>query len=145
MKLGEIMSSPVAMVAHDAPLERLAQHMRENDVGALPVLQDGKVAGMVTDRDIVVRAVAQGLDTKTTPVSDVMTRSVVCSYEDDDIEAALHTMQQRKVRRVLVMDRQNKPLGIVSLGDLARHGDSSDATTEALQGVSSGASTDSRR
>jgi CBS domain-containing protein len=138
MQLEQIMTSPLSMVDRSVSLERLAQHMRENDVGVLPVVEEGKVSGMVTDRDVVVRGLARGLDVKTATVADVMTNKVVCNYADEEVEQALQAMRERQVRRVVVIDRDHRPLGIVSLGDVATRADVTRETQRVLQGVSSG-------
>jgi len=119
MRITEIMTADVETVDLDATVEEAAQVMSDADVGCVPVIDEGKVMGVLTDRDIVLRAVAESLSPSDTPVSEVMTRVVVHCYEDDDIEKAAKLMQDEQVRRVFVYDRDGLLTGVVSLGDLA--------------------------
>jgi CBS domain-containing protein len=89
-------------------------------VGILPVISDGVLFGVVTDRDIVVRAVAEGLDPKEDPVRTATTTNVVCCYEDDPLEDAAKAMKAKQTRRLVVLNRDRKPAGILSMGDLAQ-------------------------
>src|SRR6185436_2326340 len=100
-------------------LEHAARRMEELNIGPLPVCEGNRVVGILTDRDITVRATAAGCDPKTTMVSDVMSHDIIRCYEDDDVKAAGRLMKERQVRRLLVMNRANDLVGIVSLGDLA--------------------------
>ena len=93
--------------------------MAELNVGAIPVCEGGKLVGMVTDRDIVLRAVARSLDGKTTWLADVMSRNVHCATEEQDIDEVLGTMAAAQVRRMPVVDGNAKLIGIISLGDIA--------------------------
>jgi CBS domain-containing protein len=119
MQISEIMTPNVVCVGPDDTLRDAACKMKELDVGPLPVCDHDRLAGMVTDRDITVRAVAEGRDPKSTKVREVMTRDVITCYEDEDVEAAARQMQSRQVRRILVLNRDQRLVGIVSLGDLA--------------------------
>jgi len=119
MKVREIMSSHVVQIADDASLVRAAQKMQSADVGILPVQQDNKTIGLITDRDIVVRAISAALDPETTHVQEVMTPEVLCCSEDDEIETAEQMMEENKVHRLVVLDSDNLVVGIISLGDLA--------------------------
>ena len=108
--------------------------MTELDIGALPVCDGERLLGMVTDRDIVLRAVCEGRSFAT-PVSEVMTPGVEYCYEDDDITAAADKMAELQVRRLAVLDRDRRLVGIVSLGDIAQQG--KDKTTgQALEEIS---------
>jgi CBS domain-containing protein len=93
--------------------------MRARDIGALPVCEDDRVVGVVTDRDITVRATAEGRGPKKTKVRDVMTWDIVCVPEDQTVQDAARLMEERQVRRVLVLNHDQRLVGIVSLGDLA--------------------------
>jgi CBS domain-containing protein len=110
--------------------------MKELDVGPLPVCDHDRIVGMVTDRDITVRAVAEGRDPKSTQVREVMTRDVITCYEDEDVEAAARQMQSRQVRRILVLDHDQRLVGIVSLGDLAAETGDRQRVGAVLQDVS---------
>jgi CBS domain-containing protein len=120
MKLSRIMTHGFEAVRPHATLAEAAEKMAREDIGALPVCAEGgEVIGMVTDRDITVRAVASGKDPGRTKVEDVMTPEVISCPEDVDAEKACRLMEERRVRRLLVTDGGGKPRGIVSLGDLA--------------------------
>jgi CBS domain-containing protein len=119
MQCKEIMTRNVECVGPETTLETAAQRMRDLDVGPLPVCDHDKLAGVVTDRDIAIRGVAAGCDVHTTKVSDVMTKGVDFCFEDDDLEEAERIMQERQIRRLLVLNRDKRLVGIVSLGDLA--------------------------
>lgn len=99
--------------------------MRAASVGAVLVAADGKLAGIVTDRDITVRVVAQGRDPSTTPLADVCSCELTTLSPDDDVDRAIEVMRSKAVRRLPVVDSTNQPLGIVSLGDLALERDPS--------------------
>jgi CBS domain-containing protein len=119
MKVYEVMSPDVQTVRPDATLQQAAEMMKSLDVGPLPVSDGERLVGMVTDRDLTVRATAEGLDPVTTRVSDVMTPDVVFCHEDDDVRAAARTMEERQLRRLVVLTQSGQVAGIVSLGDLA--------------------------
>lgn len=119
MKLGEIMTPDPTCVEPDTSIEEAASTMDMLDTGFLPICDRDRLAGVITDRDIVVRAVAAGVDPKSTPVRDVMTNEVVWCYDDMDVDHAAERMEAEQVRRLLVLDRGKRLVGIVSLGDLA--------------------------
>lgn len=124
MTLKEIMTSQVSTVEAGLSVREAALEMANTDVGTLPVVDGKEIVGILTDRDITVRAVAPGLDPDQTPVRDVMTPQIVCCLEDDSVEDAAALMRQNQVRRLVVLDGQGRLAGIVSLADLARrHGD----------------------
>jgi CBS domain-containing protein len=119
MKVREIMSSHVVQIADNMNVVKAAQKMQSADVGALPVQKDNKTIGLVTDRELVVRAISAELDPKTTPVKEVMSPDVLCCSEEDDIETAERIMEDNKVHRLVVLGRDNIVVGVWSLGDLA--------------------------
>lgn len=119
MKITEIMAEDLEIVDADATAEEAAQVMADADVGCVPVVDAGKVVGVVTDRDLVLRVVAECLVPGETPVTEVMTREVIHCFEDDDVETAASLMEENQVRRVFVYDREGRLAGVVSLGDLA--------------------------
>lgn len=119
MQVSEIMTPVVHTVQAETTLERASQQMRNEDVGFLPVVGEVGLTGTITDRDIVLRAIASGKDPKTTPVSEIMTGESVCCYEDGDSSEAAAVMEQGKVQRVLVLDRKEQVVGVVSLGDIS--------------------------
>ncbi|WP_439621604.1 CBS domain-containing protein [Gemmata sp.] len=119
MLLRDAMTRRVECVGPDDTIQTAARRMRDLDVGPVPICgTDGKLAGMLTDRDIAVRAVAEGHDPKSCKVSDVMTPDVVYCFDDQDTAEASRVMQEKQIRRVLVLNRDKKLVGIVSLGDL---------------------------
>ena len=122
MKVKEVMSAELRGVRTDTSLKDTAEHMRLLDIGSLPVVspENNRVVGMITDRDIVVRSVARGADVSTQNVGDVMSSPLVCCHEDDEVEEASTAMKAKRVRRVLVLNDKNQPVGLVSLGDLAQ-------------------------
>jgi CBS domain-containing protein len=119
MQIKEVMTKGVEVVRPDETLQEAARKMKSIDVGPLPVCDGDRLIGMITDRDIIVRATAEGRDPKTTPVKDAMTPNVVTVYEDQDIDEAAALMKERQIRRLAVLDRNKKLVGILSLGDLA--------------------------
>lgn len=135
MKLKDIMSKDVQCVAPDASLGAVAIRMRELDVGSLPVCADGRLTGMITDRDIVIRGLANGHG-EATMVANVMTPGVVWCFEDDKVDEAAKLMQDRQIRRLPVLNQDKKLVGIVSLGDLAVRTHNDKMSGETLEHVS---------
>jgi CBS domain-containing protein len=119
MKVKDIMTyNPEVIQALDL-VEHAADKMRRLNVGAIPVFDGDKPAGMLTDRDIAIRVVAQKLDPATTSVGDVMSGEIIFCTEDMDIEEAAHIMEYKKIRRLLVKGKTNIFIGMLSLGDIA--------------------------
>ena len=136
MQLREIMTSDFHAIPHNATIQEAAKMMREYDIGMLPVTENGKMIGTVTDRDITVRAVAEGGDTEKIPVSKAMTSKLVYAFEDTDVSEAARLMEECQIRRLIVANQEEQPVGIVSLGDLAvRQGDE-ELSGEVLREVS---------
>ena len=123
MRVQELLKGNVVSVRADASIQEAARKMAEEDVGFLPVVDaSGKAIGTLTDRDIVVRLLAKGGEVKSAKVQHAMTKEVVSLRPDEDVEKVAELMKERKISRVLVCDQQGKPLGVISLGDLAeRH------------------------
>jgi CBS domain-containing protein len=119
MKVHEIMTAHARCVGPENTLVEAAGLMRELDVGALPVCDDDRLAGMVTDRDIALRGVADGKDPNTTPIREVMTPGIVYAFADQPVEEVARIMEERQIRRVPVLNREKRLVGIVSLGDIA--------------------------
>ena len=134
MKISECMTRDVQVVKPDQPIREAAQFMLSADAGAMPVCDGDRLVGMVTDRDIAVRAVAEGRGPET-PVREAMTDHVDYCFEDDEIEEVALKMSDAQVRRFPVLRRQdNRLVGIVSLGDLSRS-EQAGAATVALDGI----------
>jgi CBS domain-containing protein len=118
MKVSKCMTRDVQLVSPTQTIRDAARMMAELDAGALPVQQDDRLVGMITDRDIAVRAVAQG-KSPDSPVRDVMSREVLYCFDDQEIEDVARNMGEVKVRRLPVVNRDKRLVGIVSIGDLA--------------------------
>lgn len=118
MNVSEVMTAQVVTATPRSTISEVAQTMAKIESGAVPVLDDGKVVGLVTDRDIVIRVVAEGLGLDT-PVAQVMTEDVETCQEDDNVADATAKMGAKQIRRLVVLDAQGKLAGIVSLGDIA--------------------------
>ncbi len=123
MKVSEIMSRGVQVASPDDTIQQAASRMAELDAGVLPVGENDRLVGMLTDRDITIRAVAQGKGPETR-VREAMTPEVRYCFEDEDLDAVVRNMGENKVRRLPVMSRDKRLVGIVSLGDVALYGDS---------------------
>ena len=119
-KIREVMTREVTTVSPDARLSEVARIMRDEDIGSVPVAQGNELLGMITDRDIVIRAVADGdgLDQRT--AADVMTSGVQCCREDQNVGDVLKDMGDQQIRRLPVVDDEKRLVGIVSIGDLSR-------------------------
>ena len=128
MKVKDIMSTLVESVRPDASIQEAAQKMRSLDVGALPVLDGQDLKGMVTDRDITIRATAEGRDPKTTPVREVLSPELVSISEDQALEDAARLMQEKQVRRLPVVSGDQRLVGIVALADVAAEGGKKEVT-----------------
>ncbi len=135
MKVVEVMHHGVAWAGPDAPIAALAKRMSDADVGCLPIVDDGKLVGIVTDRDLVLRTFALDRDPGLLTAHDVMTRDVVHSRFDDDAEDAVRKMESKAIRRLPVLDAENRLVGMVSLGDIS-HIMTGDVSAEVLRAVS---------
>lgn len=128
MKIRECMSTDVRIAGPDDTLETVALAMAEIDAGVMPVSDDDRLVGMITDRDIVVRGVAHGLGPEDL-VGDVMSTDVLYCFEDEVVEHVLNNMGDIQIRRLPVLNREKRLVGIVSLGDLAKTGGRAKAGT----------------
>lgn len=134
--LKEVMSGNVACLSPEASMQEVATKMKELDAGSIPVCENDRLIGMVTDRDIVVKGVAGGIDLKSACARDVMTTPVVYCFEDQEIGEAARVMEAKQIRRLLVLNRDKRLVGIVSLGDLSIRAGSEDISYEVLESVS---------
>lgn len=134
MKISDVMTRDVQIVRPDQTAREAASFMLSEDAGSMPVVEDERLIGMITDRDIAVRGVAKGHGPDT-PVRELMSSGVICARIDDSIEDVASKMAEAQVRRLPVIDDREKLCGIVSLGDLARETDDETAD-QALEGVS---------
>jgi len=134
MKVRDVMTGDVHLTNPERSIREAAQMMAEQDIGALPVGENDRLVGMVTDRDIAVRGVADGMVAEESLVSDVMTPEVRCCRADDPVEAVMAEMGDAQVRRLPVLDADNAIVGVVALGDLATR--QSKHTDETLREIS---------
>ena len=134
MKVSEVMTRDVQTVRPDQRVQDAATFMLSADAGSIPVIDGDRLIGMITDRDIAVRGIAKGYGPDT-PVRELMTDDVICARADDDVEDIASKMSEAQVRRLPVIDDEERLCGIVSLGDLSRETDNGTAS-EALEGVS---------
>ena len=118
-QVSQAMTTGVRSMAPNESVMKAAQAMSELDVGVIPVCDGDRLVGMVTDRDIVLRGVAQGCPADQTPLSSVMTRDAVWCYEDQSVEEVAEKMRESQVRRMPVVDRDQHLVGMLSLGDIA--------------------------
>lgn len=119
MLLREMMTARIEDIPADATLMQAAEKMKRLDIGAIPVRENDRLVGMITDRDIAVRAVAEGRDPKKMHVREAMSRDICFCYEDDTVQSAAKLMKEKQIRRLPVFDRNQRAIGMVSLGDLA--------------------------
>ena len=133
MKIHTVMSSDVVVLEQDQNIRNAAELMRSRDIGSIPVSASEKLVGMITDRDIVLRAVAEGLSQET-PLSQVMSQGVKYCYAEDEVDDVARNMAELGVRRLPVIDADKKLVGIVSLSNIAQAGDSQ-ATENLLEGT----------
>ena len=136
MKVKEAMHKGVEWVAPDTPIAEIARLMRTRDIGSVPIGEDDRLIGMVTDRDIVCKGLARdGFDSQRTTARDVMTPGIHCCREDDDLAKAVKHMEGLNVRRLPVINKSKRMVGILSLGDVS-HSAPSDLLTECVKSVS---------
>jgi len=119
MQVFDIMTPGVAAVDADTNLLDAAKQMKEKDIGLLPVMSGDRILGVLTDRDLVIRAVAEETDLKKTKVSDIVSDKPVVIHPDDTVDHAAKMFAQHQVRRIIVVDETQRPVGVLSLGDLA--------------------------
>jgi CBS domain-containing protein len=135
MDIKDVMTTDVSFVEPTTPILEIARKMRDHDIGSTPVVEDERLVGMVTDRDIVVRIIAEGGDVRTKTARDAMSPRVLYCFADESVEAVLENMGDQQIRRLPVVNRDKRLVGVVSLGDLALSGKSK-AAGEALQEIS---------
>lgn len=119
MQLKDVMTREIEFCHPDCGLREAAERMKVHNVGAVPVCDGDRILGILTDRDITIRAIAEGRDPNSTKVRDIMTQEVACGYDDQDIHEGARLMEQKKVRRLPVLNRSHQLVGIISIDDLA--------------------------
>ncbi|MCO6411424.1 MAG: CBS domain-containing protein [Thiogranum sp.] len=140
MQVRDIMTHSFRSIARNAAIREAARQMRDLDVGMLPVEDRGEIVGTVTDRDITIRATADGADPDDTAVSDVMSNEIFACTEDDDLEQASRTMEDHQIRRLMVQNSEGDFTGMLALADLARHRETAGLGAAILEEVSQPAS-----
>ncbi len=135
MKVKDIMSKSVASISPEDTVQKAAQLMKQFDVGSIPVCCGGKVSGIVTDRDIAVRSIADGKDTKQQKVQEIMSRSLATGTPEMDVHEAARIMSDKQIRRLPIMDGSSI-VGIVALGDISVEPALKDNAGDALNGIS---------
>ena len=136
MQVKDVMTRGAEVVRPDATLQEAANKMKSLDIGPLPVCDGDKVIGMLTDRDITVRATAEGLDPKQTRVREVMSKELITCLEDQDVKEAAELMQSKQIRRVPILSKDKRLVGMLSLGDLAHRTQDSKLAGKTLEEVS---------
>jgi CBS domain-containing protein len=136
MEVKNIMTPEVERLPQNASVREVARQMKALDVGMIPVYDGDRLVGMVTDRDLALRVVAEARDATTTQAHEVMTPEVIYCFEDQTVDEAAQVMEQQQIRRLLVLNRDKRLVGIVSLGDLATHRQSQKVAGEALSEIS---------
>ena len=136
LRIKDVMTPQAEVISPDATSEEAASLMKTLDIGVLPVCDEEGLVGILTDRDLVVRVLAATRDPKAVLVGEAMTPSVVYCFEDDEVEHAATVMAGQQIRRLPVLDRNRKLVGIVSVGDIAVHTQDHRLTGEVLENVS---------
>jgi CBS domain-containing protein len=139
MQIREVMTERAEVISSQAPAIEAAAKMRDLDIGALPVCDGEKLEGLLTDRDIAVRLVAEGLDASMTKVNEIMTPGATYCFDDQTLDEAASVMEAAQIRRLPILDRNKRLVGMLSLGDLAvrAHGsEDRELAEEALKNIS---------
>jgi len=136
MQIREVMTSDVRLVDPGTTLKDAAQMMRDGDFGLLPIGENDRLVGTITDRDITIRAVASGKDPNSTTVRDAMSQGIFYCFEDQSVDEVAAMMGDKQVRRMPVLNRDKRLVGIVALGDLATESGADDDAGEALSEIS---------
>ncbi len=135
MQVAEVMTRQLDQVSPDTSLQEMARMMRDDDIGVLPVTAEGRLVGIVTDRDMVTRGIADGHGPSEARARDVMSQRVLYCSPEHPLETVLASMAKAQIRRVPVLDAEKKLIGILSLGDCARVSDAA-LTGQALKAIS---------
>ena len=135
-KLIDVMSRDVQVISPDDPIQEAAQQMRAGNFGMMPVGENDRMVGAISDRDIAIRVVADGMDPASTRVRDVMSEGIVWAYEDDSVDLAAKLMSEHQIRRLPILNANKRLVGIVALGDFAVESADIDVAAEALSEIS---------
>jgi len=138
-KCSDVMTDNPVYALPDDTVEKVAQLMKKEDIGPVPVVDDEqnkRLVGIVTDRDLALKVVAEGRDPQTTKAEEVMTRKLITCRPDDDVESAMKAMAQYQLRRIPVVDDANRLVGIISQADVATRVDEPEKTAEVVKEIS---------
>lgn len=119
MKVKEVMHEGVTWIAPDETVANIAKKMRDEDIGALPVGENDRLIGMVTDRDITCRGTAAGADPTELTARDVMSKGIIFCRDEEDVDDAIHIMEEKKIRRLPVLNEAKRMVGMLTLGDVS--------------------------
>jgi len=136
MELRDLMTRDVEVVSGGASIKEAAAKMRSLNIGLVPVCDGDRLQGLLSDRDITIRATADGRDPTKTKVAEVMSTDIAYCLEDQEVEDAVSLMEARQIRRLPILDQEKRLVGIVSLGDIAVHSGDRDLAGETLQEIS---------
>ncbi|MBW7849703.1 MAG: CBS domain-containing protein [Rhodospirillales bacterium] len=136
MQIREVMSRDVKIITPDTLVRDAARIMRDADTGFLPVGENDRLVGTVTDRDIALRAAAEGRDPNATPVRETMSPDIVYCFEDQDTAEAAKLMANRQIHRLAILNRDKRLVGVLSVGDIAERTGDEHAIGEAMEGIS---------
>ena len=134
-RIREVMTSNPSTIEPNKTVADAARIMKQEDAGVVPVTENGRLTGMVTDRDIAIRVVAEGKDPKSTPVREVVSKDLVTVDPQQDLDEALRLMAKHQVRRLPVVEEDGRLVGVVAQADVARHGDDA-KTGQVVQEIS---------
>ena len=138
-KCSDVMTDNPVYALPDDTVDKVAQLMKKEDIGPVPVVDDEqnkRLVGIVTDRDLALKVVAEGRDPQTTKVEEVMTRKLITCRPDDDVESAMKAMAQYQLRRIPVVDNDDRLVGIISQADVATRVDEPEKTAEVVKEIS---------
>jgi CBS domain-containing protein len=135
MKVKDVMHRGVTWVEPDTPLREVARKMRDDDIGSVPVGENDRLVGMVTDRDIICRGIADSADCAALTAREVMSKPIIYCREDDDLEHAIRVMEKNKIRRLPVISKDKRLIGMLALGDISEIG-GQDMAGEVMRSVS---------
>ena len=136
MKVKDVMHAGVEWAGPDTPIAEIARRMRDEDIGAIPIGENDRLVGIVTDRDIVCRGLTGEKDSRALIAGDVMSKPIVYARTDEDVEDALHIMEKNQIRRLPVLDDNKRLVGMLSLGDISQKA-GRDLTAEVVRAVAS--------
>lgn len=136
MKIKEIMTRDVITVDPEVSVREAARTMSDRDVGLLPVCKGDRLLGLLTDRDITVRAIAEGLDPGKTEVREIMTSDIFYCFDNEDVQEAVECFEKKQIRRLIILNRKKVLVGVLSIGDLAVDTGNNNLAGEVLKRVS---------